>query len=91
MFFLYMRVSAFLLRSIFETDANSLSALITADLILGDFESNLLGSNTSPHKVSNCFFSTSTGVIFTFLRYWFKLSFLSVIEGRKKKKRLKHF
>ena len=84
MFSLHIRVSAFLLRFEFEINAIFLSALITADLILGDFKSSLLGTNVSPQKVSNCFFSTSIGVTFTFLRYWFKFSFLPVIEGRKK-------
>ena len=56
MFSVHIKVSAFLLRFEFEIDAISLSALITVDLTLGDFESSLLGSNVSAHKVSNCFF-----------------------------------
>ena len=83
-FSLNIRASAFLLRFEFETIAISLSALITADLILGEFDSSLLGSNDSPQKVSNCVFSTSIGAKLTLSRYWFKLSFLSVIKGRKK-------
>ena len=52
MFSLHIRVSAFLLRFEFEIDAISLSALITADLILGDFKSGLLGSSVSPQIVT---------------------------------------